>query len=93
MKRKVKETAQEVYGFAGTLEGVITAVRCFGASASDIIQIITTVFGFVLPMPVAIALRTLILTTSGYCLIDSIKKICPKLYRKLKTEKVCVTAS
>ena len=30
----------------------------------------------------ALALRALILTTSGHCLIDSIKKVCPALYRK-----------
>ena len=93
MSYQCKNILKAAYGAVGTLEGIITAVRCFGASASDIVSLICTVFGFVLPMPVAFALRVVILSSSGYCLIDSIKKICPRLYRAIKKEDACVVVS
>ena len=82
MKKKVLLKA--VYGTGGVLEGLITVVRCFGASASDIVWFLSHILGIALPLPIALALRALILTTSGHCLIDSIKKLSPELYRKLK---------
>ena len=84
MKKTIKQTAKAVYGTVGVLEGLVTAIRCFGASAADVVSIVCTLFGIVLPMPVAIAVRSIILATSGYCFIDSLKAIAPRLYRKIK---------
>ena len=81
---KKKELLKAVYGTGGTLEGLITVVRCFGASALDVMWYLSHILGIALPLPIALALRALILTTSGHCLIDSIKKLSPELYRKLK---------
>ena len=81
---KKTELLKAVYGTGGVLEGLITVVRCFGASASDIVWFLSHILGLALPLPIALALRALILTTSGHCLIDSIKKLSPELYRKLK---------
>ena len=81
---KKKELLKAVYGTGGTLEGLFTVVRCFGASASDVMWYLSHILGIALPLPIALALRALILTTSGHCLIDSIKKLSPELYRKLK---------
>lgn len=81
---KKNELLKAAYGTCGTLEGLITVVRCFGASSADVMYILTHIIGIGVPLPIALALRALILTTSGHCLIDSIKKLSPELYRKLK---------
>lgn len=73
------------YGACGVLEGLITIVKCFGASASDIAWYLSRILGVAMPLPVALAIRAAILVTSGHCLLDSIKRISPKLYRKIKT--------
>lgn len=79
------EIIKAAYGAGGVLEGLITIVRCFGASAADVVWYISHILGLSLPMPVALAIRAAILVTSGHCLLNSIKKISPKLYRKLQT--------
>lgn len=79
------EIIKAAYGAGGVLEGLITIVRCFGASAADVVWYISHILGLALPMPVALAIRAAILVTSGHCLLNSIKKISPKLYRKLQT--------
>ena len=78
------EMLKAAYGAGGVLEGLITIVRCFGASAADIVWYLSHILGLALPLPVAIAIRGAILVTSGHCLLDSIKKISPALYRKLQ---------
>ncbi len=81
---KKKELLKAVYGTSGVLENLITLVKCFGASSADVMYYLTHIIGIGVPLPIALALRALILTTSGHCLIDSIKKLSPELYRKLK---------
>ena len=81
---KNKSILKAVYGTSGVLEGLVTLVKCYGASAADVMWYLTHIVGIGLPLPVALALRALILTTSGHCLIDSIKKVCPALYRKIQ---------
>ena len=81
---KIKNSIKTAYGAGGVLEGLITIVKCFGASGPDIVYYLSRILGIALPLPVALALRALILVTSGHCLLDSIKKISPVLYRKLQ---------
>lgn len=83
-----KQIIKAAYGAGGVLEGLITIVRCFGASAADITWYLSHILGLALPLPVALAIRAAILVTSGHCLLDSIKKISPALYRKLKLQGV-----
>lgn len=78
----MKETIAKVaYGSATTLEAIICLAKSH--SASDFMYYLCRIFGIALPLPVAVALRILLLTTGGYALIDGIKKLCPALYRKV----------
>lgn len=76
-----KNALKIVYGSSTTLEALI----CFAKShnAADVMYYICRVFGIALPLPVAIAIRILLLTTGGYALIDGIRKASPQLHRKL----------
>ena len=81
---KHSEILKAAYGTAGVLENLVTVVRCFGASGPDVMYYLSRILGVAFPLPVALAIRAAILATSGYCFLDSVKKISPKLYRKLK---------
>ena len=78
MIRNIKKVA---YGSATTLEAII----CFAQahSAADFMYYICRVFGIALPLPVAVALRILLLTTGGHALFDGLKRLCPELHKKL----------
>ena len=78
MKYRIKKIA---YGSATTLEAIICFAKAH--SAADFMYYICRVFGIALPLPVAVALRILLLTTGGHALIDGIKKLCPELHRKV----------
>lgn len=78
MNRNIKKVA---YGAATTLEAIICFAKAH--SAADFMYYICRVFGIALPLPVAVALRILLLTTGGHALIDGIKKLCPELHRKI----------
>ena len=77
-----KNIAKAAYGSATTLEAII----CFAKShtAADFMYYLCRVFGIALPLPVAIAIRILLLTTGGHALIDGLKKLCPQLSRKIQ---------
>ena len=83
---KKKDVFKAAYGAGGTLEALVTLVRCSGASAADVMYYLTRILGIALPLPVALAVRAAILASSGHCLIDSIKKISPELYRRIKRQ-------
>jgi len=55
----------------------------FLSDYTDFMYYICRVFGVALPLPVAVAIRILLLTTGGHALIDGIKKLCPELHKKL----------
>lgn len=78
MKKRISKVA---YGSAITLEAIICFVKSH--TAADFMYYICRVFGIALPLPVAIAIRILLLTTGGHALIDGIKKLCPELHHKL----------
>ena len=78
MKKNITKVA---YGSATPLEAIICFAKAH--SAADFMYYICRVFGIALPLPVAVAIRILLLTTGGHALIDGIKKLCPKLHRKL----------
>ena len=78
------EMIKAAYGAGGVLEGLITIVRCFGASAAEISWYLSHILGLGLPLPVALAIRSAIMVSSGHCLIDTIKKISPKLHRRIQ---------
>lgn len=77
----IKNITKVASGSATTLEAII----CFAKAhtAADFMYYICRVFGIAMPLPVAIAIRILLLTTGGHALIDGIKKLCPELHRKL----------
>lgn len=78
MKKHITKAA---YGSATTLEAIVALAKSH--SAADFMYYLCRIFGIALPLPVAIAIRILLLTTGGYALIDGLKKICPALYRKV----------
>lgn len=76
-----KEILKVAYGSTTILEAMICFVKSH--SAADFMYYICRVFGIALPLPVAVAVRILLLTTGGHALIDGLKKVCPALYRKV----------
>ena len=78
MIRNIKKVA---YGSATTLEAIICFAKAH--SAADFMYYICRVFGIALPLPVAVALRILLLTTGGHALFDGLKILCPELHKKL----------
>lgn len=79
MKKNITKIA---YGSATTLEAIISFAKSH--TAADFMYYICRVFGIALPLPVAVAVRILLLTTGGFALIDGLKKLCPELYRMIK---------
>lgn len=78
MIRDIKKVA---YGSATILEAIICFAKAH--SAADFMYYICRVFGIALPLPVAVALRILLLTTGGHALFDGFKRLCPELHKKL----------
>lgn len=78
MIRNIKKVA---YGSATTLEAIICFAKAH--SAADFMYYICRVFGIALPLPVAVALRILLLTIGGHALFDGLKRLCPELHKKL----------
>lgn len=77
----MKNISKVAYGSTTILEAMICFAKAH--SAADFMYYICRVFGVALPLPVAVALRILLLTTGGHALIDGIKKLCPELHRRL----------
>lgn len=77
----MKNISKVAYGSITILEAMICFAKAH--SAADFMYYICRVFGVALPLPVAVALRILLLTTGGHALIDGIKKLCPELHRRL----------
>ena len=78
MKKNISKVA---YGATSILEAVIALAK--SNSAPDFMYYICRVFGVAMPLPVAVAVRILLLTTSGYALLDGLKKLCTALYKKV----------
>ena len=74
-----------VYGAAVALEAVVAFAK--SNTAADMMWYICRVFGVPLPLKVAIVLRALLLSTAGWALISSIKKICPELVKAIQAKK------
>lgn len=73
------------YGAAVALEALVAFAK--SNTAADLMWYICRVFGVPLPLKVAIVLRALLLSTAGWALISSIKKICPELVKAIQAKK------
>ena len=55
-------------------------------AAAEFLRLLCRILGFALPLPVAAAIRIILLASSGWAAIDGISKLCPELARKLRKE-------
>lgn len=76
MKKNITKVA---YGSATTLEAIICFVKSH--TAADFMYYICRVFGIALPLPVAIAIRILLLTTGGHAL-EVVSRVTPETIRQ-----------
>lgn len=78
----MKNVTKVAYCSAVTMEAIVKLAK--SSSASDFTYYICRIFGIALPLPVAVAVRILLLTTGGFALLDGLKKLSPELSEKVK---------
>ena len=81
MKQKIALTGDFAWAGVNLLELLISFAKA--RSAADFMYALTHIFGIGLPLPAALALRALLIASSGAALADGIKRISPKLYEKV----------
>lgn len=56
-------------------------------SGAEFLRLLCRILGFALPLPVAMAIRILLIASSGWAAVDGIKKLCPPLYKMIQVSK------
>ena len=79
-----KEAAKATSGTAVTVAHL--AKFATAKSGAEFLRLLCRILGFALPLPVAAAIRIILLASSGWAAIDGISKLCPELARKLRKE-------
>ena len=82
MKHIHKEAAKALAGSAVIITHLAKFARRM--SGSEFMRLLCRILGVGLPLPVAVAIRIILLASSGYAAIDGIRKVCPSLYKKIK---------